>query len=116
MAESLPKYKAFIDDLVERAQSSVKARHCLEGGFRASSADAKYNELLSTLSGHQRELLSELVLSERRSSIHDVLVYLTDSQVELAIDGERLAREPFDTESYFDFVARAEGDPWPDEK
>ena len=60
-------------------------------------------------------LLSEFILTERRDAIHDVLVNLTETEIDLYVEGEKLAHEPFGTECYFDFIARVEGDPWPDE-
>jgi len=114
VSSSPTKYKQFIDDLVRQSES-VNARLCRKGRFRKTSAHAKYNELLASLSPSQRDLLADLLSNERSGGFHDFLVYLTDREAKLLIDDEELPTEPFGTESFFDFVARSAGDAWPDE-
>ena len=116
MDDSIRLYKAFIDGLVEMRESVLATRirsgiwHC-----EPPPEQVKYNHVLSELSPAQRELIAEIVQEAADSAIHDVLVLMTDNGFELAKDKIRLAIEPFDTESYFDFTARCAGDPWPDE-
>ncbi|HUY76304.1 MAG TPA: DUF6547 family protein [Ktedonobacterales bacterium] len=137
MSEELARYKAFIDALVAMKES-IGARR-LRTNWRASlrtpdemareqrrdtsgATEAiqqgfqRYNAFVESLTPEQREFVADLLQHERESGIHGVLVALTDGGYQLSQNGVQLATEPFGTESYFDFVARATGDAWPDER
>jgi len=137
MSEELARYKAFIDTLVDRKESvearrlrtnwraplltpDELAREQRRGNGDASEATQqrfqRYNALVESMTPEQREFVSDLLQQEREGGMHDVLAVLTDGRYHLSQDGVQLAFEPFGTESYFDFVARAAGDAWPNER
>ncbi len=128
MGTPLEEYQEFVDSLVRRRES-VEARRVREGVWHKEphpdqardselltsvlQEQVKYNELLAGLSQDQRELIAEIVQHARDSSFHDVLVLMTDKDYRLTRNGVELAFEPYGTPSFYDFVARRDGTPWP---
>lgn len=59
-----------------------------------------------------------MIQGAKESGIHDTLAYLNEQMVfghiEITQNGVKLPVEPFDTELHFDWVARSEGDEWPE--
>ncbi|MEK4661450.1 DUF6547 family protein [Priestia sp. FSL H7-0729] len=110
-------YKDFIDGLVE-IRPGVLSRWVLTTGWPKTEENIKVNEFIGSLSEEQKQLLAQIIQQSRDGGIHDVLVYLND---EINLNGMKItkndieiAKEPFDSEMYFDWVCRREGDPWPD--
>lgn len=114
---SVQNYKDFIDGLVE-IRPGVLSRWVLTTGWPKTEENIKVNAFIGSLSEEQKQLLAQIIQQSRDGGIHDVLVYLND---EINLNGMKLikndieiAKEPFDSEMYFDWVCRREGDPWPD--
>jgi hypothetical protein len=72
-------YEKIIDQLVsETRTNSVYAKRVAENlPFPVESEQSAFNDLLLSLTNEQRKLLSEILLEERNSSIHDVLAVLS---------------------------------------
>jgi hypothetical protein len=68
---------------------------------------------LASLTEAQRNEIALIVQEAKESGIHDLLSLLNESSA-LKYKGVELPQEPFGTELHFDFVARAEGDQWPE--
>jgi len=116
-SNSLQNYKDFIDGLVE-IRPGVLSRWVLTTGWPKTEENLKDNEFIGSLSEEQKQLLAQIIQQSRDGGIHDVLVYLND---EINLNGMKLikndieiAKEPFDSKMYFDWVCRREGAPWPD--
>jgi len=117
MNSALQKYQSLIDELVER-KGCVLARRVKNGDLWLETAEkAKFNGLIKSLSEEQRQQVSELLQDAREGGIHDTLVVLSEKMnlenLKLVQGGEELPHEPYGSELYFDWVARAEGDNWP---
>lgn len=63
--------------------------------------------------------MAEIIQRARDGGIHDTLVSLNDEAairgLRFVRDGVELAVQPFDTEMYYDWMARVEGHAWWDE-
>ncbi|NEP77059.1 MAG: hypothetical protein F6K39_02085 [Okeania sp. SIO3B3] len=117
--KQLKLYKKFVDGMVSRSEG-VLGRWVLERGAWPDMPENKViNEFLQKLGRHDKEVLAGLLEQARDDGIHDSLVYLYDKMtldgLKLIEKGVELPQDPFGTELYFDWVARREGDPWPDE-
>ena len=107
----LDSYKSFIDDIVV-IKKSIKSTWVLKGSYPDVPDNKKRNDILATLSEEQRIEIAKMIQESNESGIHDLLALLNDN-AEIEYKGVRLPKEPFDTELYYDFVARSEGDEWP---
>jgi hypothetical protein len=115
----LEDYKALIDGLVT-VRTGVVSGWVRKGAFPATPEYAKVKSLCAALKEEEREAIAKLVEQAREGGIHDALVFLHDRMM---IDGVRLTKggrelpvEPFDTQLYYDWMCRAMGDSWPDER
>jgi hypothetical protein len=119
MPSPIQLYKDVIDGLV-RIRRSVLGQWARGDGWPNTPDNTKINQLLSELSPAQREVLAEIVQRARDGGIHDTLVYLNDEAairgLRLVRDGVEVAVQPFDTDMYYDWTARTEGDAWPEER
>ena len=111
MSIKLDSYKSFIDDIVG-IKKSVKSTWVLKGSYPDVPDNKKRNDILATLSEEQRIEIAKMIQESNESGIHDLLALLNNN-AEIEYKGVRLPKEPFDTELYYDFVARSEGDEWP---
>ena len=80
--------------------------------------DSKYNVFLDVLNDEQLELLAQMLDDNRQEAIHDFLAMLEedmcdDDGLRLVKNGVELPVDPFDSEIYYDFICRCEGDDWP---
>jgi len=112
-------YQAIIDQLVtETRLSSVSAKRIAENKpFPVESKQSSFNELLSSLSERQRELVSQLLLEERHSSIHDVLATLSwwvdCRSVGLTAGGQIMQVDYSGMGLHGDYVGRCDDWSWP---
>jgi hypothetical protein len=118
MVNPLDQYKMFIDGFVA-IRPCVTSRWVREDReWPDLPTNQPINEFLSALTPAQKEVLASLLQEARDGGIHDALSYLTDeihrSGLRIVIDGVELPVEPFDSEMYYDWVCRREGDDWPD--
>lgn len=117
MANPIQLYKDLIDGVVRIRPSSL-CDWVRERGWPDLPENEKINRFLGGLNREQRQILAEIVQQARDGGIHDVLVYLNDEvalrNLRLVRDGVELAAEPFETEMYWDWWARSQGDEWPD--
>jgi hypothetical protein len=117
MNKSLELYKNFIDSLV-RIRNCVLVRWVKEKGWPKLPENDRINTFLSELTADQKEVLAEMIQEARDGGIHDVLVLLNDeinlTGLRLSKDGVDFAIEPYETEMYYDWVCRREGDEWPE--
>lgn len=116
MKKQLELYKSFVDGLVERKES-ITARRVLSEGLPNTANNAQDNQILSTMSQEQRELLAKLLTQERISGMHDTLSYINElmdlEDLKLIQDGEALDNNNFES-LHYDFISRLEGDEWPE--
>lgn len=92
-----PKFAA-LAEMTDRFQSEVVAR----------------NGVLASLDQRQRSEIAKIVTEERTGAIHDFLAFLHDSGYRLSRDGVSFELGLFGTEPHYDYVARLNGDKWPD--
>ncbi|MDX2211721.1 MAG: DUF6547 family protein [Oculatellaceae cyanobacterium bins.114] len=119
MQLSLQLYKEFVDGLVN-IRYGILSNWVRTNSLPEVSENEKINQLLSHLDVEQREIIAAMLDRARDNGINDVLAYIND---EIAIHNLRLLRgeielafQPFDTELYYDWLRRADGDVWPDEE
>ena len=112
MSKELKLYKEFIDAAVS-IKDSAAAHWVQKGSFPTTEANHETNELLSSLTSDQRDVVSKIVQDAKESGIHDLLALLSDTST-INYKGHTLPTEPFDTELNYDFIARCEGDQWPE--
>lgn len=116
MSKELERYKRLVDGLVDLSGSVTAKRVRSGAGLHTGLPNnALYNELISSLTEKQRDLVAELLDDSRSSGIHDFFVFLDSGGYQLETEGIRIPQNPFGTELCFDYISRKEGDPWPDE-
>jgi len=117
MNKRLEIYKEFIDNLT-KLKRSVLVNWVKEKGWPDLPENKKYNQLLNKLSSEEKETLSEMIQQSRDGGIHDTLVYLSEQinlkDLRLSYDNVDLAIEPYGTPLHWDWLARCEGDDWPE--
>lgn len=111
MSESVGKYKEFIDELVS-LKESMPSEWVLRGRYPDVPENSYRNEVLGSLSEEQRAEVAKMIQEAKSSGIHDLLALMND-KCSLIYQGVKLPGEPFGTELNYDFVARSEGDEWP---
>jgi hypothetical protein len=119
---ALKLYKKLIDDLANQEMlNSVTAKRVREKWlWLETAADelTRQNKIIESLSDEDREIVSDMLESERAGGIHDVLVYLEDQMclggLRISIDGIELPLNPF-WSMYHDWQYRRTGEKWPDE-
>ncbi len=115
MKEGLSDYVRFIDGLVgiRDANTAALVRQGVWHPQRASD-DLKVPELLGRLSAQERNVIAEIIQGAADTAIHDVLVFMSNQGYQLTRDGVELPHKPFSREAAKDFVARKQGEAWPD--
>lgn len=119
-SDAASTYKAIIDQLAgeTRGQSVLARRVSLSSPFPADSGRAAFNELLSSLSERQRELVSELLREERESAIHDVLAvfswWIDCQSVGLSFEGGVMPVDFSGEGLHGDFTGRCTDWAWPE--
>jgi hypothetical protein len=126
--DAVGAYKQFIDDFVELSRVDIGALRIRRHGhsertndddLALSPEEQQRKDFCLGLTPRDRSTLAALLDHARRSAIHDVLAHLewktTCRGLALVQDGVALPESPFDS-MHFDFIARAEGEAWPDEK
>jgi hypothetical protein len=115
----LQLYKKLIDGLVGGRQG-VLGLWIRERGWPDLPENQKKNNLLAQLTPEQREVVADIAAQARDGGIHDTLAYLQDEicrqEFRLVQHGLELPVDPFDTQLYYDWVARCDGEEWPDER
>ena len=110
-------YQAMIDQLASETTRSVSSDIVKTGLFLETSDDAPYNELLTSLTASQREILSRALLAERSDAIHDVLAVLTwwieCRDVSLTFKGQPMPVDLSGMGLHGDFVGRRSDWDWP---
>ena len=119
MKPSLQLYKQTVDGLAQ-LHKGVHRLWVKERGWPDLPENKAINEFLSRLGDDEKDILADLLERARDGGIHDTLVYLNDRMaidgMRLVQDGVEMAHQPFDTELYYDWTCRREGDDWPDEE
>ena len=112
----LEEYRKLVDGLVQRREG-VLPRWVREKGWPRLPENEPVNELLARLTPDDKEVLARIVREARDGGIHDTLAYLQEQMdlknLRLVLDGVELPVSPYDTEIFWDWVARADGAPWP---
>lgn len=115
--KSIEFYKDFIDDLVA-IRPSVLSKWTLSKNWPVTEGNSEINKGLAELTLEQRQIIAQIIQQSRDGGIHDVLAYISEEmnlhELKLVKNEIEMAKEPFDSEMYFDWVCRSEGDPWPD--
>jgi hypothetical protein len=113
---SLELYRDFVDGLVKRREG-VLPKWIREKGWPALPENEQINALLSKLTPEEKEVVARIARAARDDGIHDTLVFLQEQMdlknLRLVMDGVELPVSPHDTEIFWDWVARADGAPWP---
>ena len=117
-------YRHFIDEMVAVARRCVSATRVRahghpvrtnESALPLDNEEAARKALFLTLDPSQREVLAQLLMSEREAAVHDVLAYLEWATATDALDmkaaGAHFAGQQQET-MHGDFVARLAGNPW----
>jgi hypothetical protein len=113
-------YKAIIDQLVDQTRlGSVLAMRAFENkAFPSESGQSSFNELLASLTDHQRTVMSQVLRAERESTIHDVLALLSwwieCRGVGLSVKGQPMPVDFSGEGLHGDFVSRCDDWSWPD--
>ena len=117
--KSLALYKEIVDGLTKLSKG-VHRVWVKERGWPDLPENKNINEFIERLSDSDKDILVQLLEQARHSGIHDTLVYINDRMaingLEFVEEGVKMSFQPFDTELYYDWVCRSEGDSWPDEK
>jgi hypothetical protein len=117
MNRNLEKYQEIIDIMVERRPCVLAKRIAEENYWPEGAAHAKFNSILASLTPEQRSAVAELLQSARDGGMHDTLMVLSEKMnlegLRFTANGEELPHEPYGTEIFFDWVARLNGEPWP---
>ncbi|WP_425512233.1 DUF6547 family protein [Xanthomonas arboricola] len=115
-------YRDIIDQLVSetRMYSALAKRAEANEPFPVESEQSAFNRLLSSLTREQRTLLSETLLQERHSAIHDTLAALTwwiDSRgIGLTVHDQPMPVDLSGMGLHGDYVGRADGWEWPSDE
>lgn len=116
MDEARELYKAFIDGLVERKDSTT-ALWVKGDGFPKTEDFKKKNEFLSALTPEQKSIIAEMLQQEHITGICTALDYINDMMdsdgLEFYQDGEFYSNEYFES-LQGDFIDRCYGDKWPE--
>ena len=114
--DALAKYRDFVDGLVKRREGVLPGR-IREKGWPQLPENEKINAFLSRLTPEEREIVAQIAREARDGGIHDTLAYMQEQMdlknLRLAMDGSELPVSPYDTEIFWDWVARANGGAWP---
>jgi len=116
MNPRLALHKDFTEKLVAR-RNGVLGRWVKGKGWPDLPKNRPINQFLAKQSAEEKDLLVELLQEARDGGIHDTLVVLHEEMANgarLVKDGVEMAFEPYGTEIYVDWVARSEGDLWPE--
>lgn len=71
-------YKALIDDFVKQAKEFGHAAHVEGAGiYSKAPAHSRFNAFIQGLSSDERSLVADMLRTERRGAIHDLLARLT---------------------------------------
>ncbi len=129
VSEGGQHYQRLIDEIVGIAQSDVTANRIRKNGHGERTNDDALpleehelaaKELLLSLSGQEREIVARMVEDARQYACHDVLAFLewrhSVGGMDIVVDGVKLPKEPFFGTMHHDFVARLDGDAWPEER
>ena len=110
-------YRALIDQLANETTRSVSSVIVKTALFRETSDDAPFNKLLTSLSQSQREILSQMLLAERKDAIHDTLAVLTwwieCKALSLTFEGKPMPVDLSGTGLHGDFIGRCADWDWP---
>ena len=114
-------YQEIIDQLVNETRLSVLANRVARNTpFPAKSEQSEFNELLSSLSQRQRDLVSALLLQERSGTVHDVLAVLSwwiqCRGVGLTLEGKPMQVALSGEGLHGDYIGRCDDWNWPSSK
>jgi hypothetical protein len=112
----LELYRDFVDELVKRREGVIP-KWIREKGWPVLPENEQINALLSKLTPAEKEVIARIARAARDDGIHDTLVFLQEQMdlknLRLVMDGVELPVSPYDTDIFWDWVARADGAPWP---
>lgn len=117
----IPVYQAIIDELVDetRRHSPLAKRVATDDSLPAAREDSAIHKLVPSLTQDQRIWLSELLMQERSSAIHDTLSVLSwwieCRDVALTVNGHALPADLSGMGMQGDYIGRVDGWTWPDE-
>jgi hypothetical protein len=110
----LEEYKALVDALVATS-SAPDATWARNGSYPDIPDNREINALLASLTAAQRDTIARMIQEAKVGGIHDaVVVLLDDGGYRLSRDGVEVPYQPFGTESHFDYIARLNGQEWPE--
>ena len=110
----LDQYKALLDALVATSPAP-DATWVRNGSYPDIPDNQDINALLASLTVAQRDIVARMMQEAKVGGIHDAVVaLLDDGGYRLSRDGVELPYQPFGTESHFDYIARLNGQEWPE--
>ena len=114
---AIEDYRALIDEIA-RYRNCVSSRWVRERRRWPDLPENKPIEaFLESVSDEHREVLAQMLQDACDEGAHTVLAVLTDeinlSGYRLTRNGRELPVEPYGTQLYWDWLARADGDEWP---
>ncbi len=112
MNRKIDSYKEFIDTAVS-IKEAAPATWIIKGAYPDVPANEYRNKVIASFTTEQRQEIAKMIQEAKDSGVHDLLALISDT-AEVRYKGVDLPKEPFDTELYFDFAARSEGDSWPE--
>jgi hypothetical protein len=118
MRAALQRYREFVDALVGRREGVIGS-WIREKGWPRLPANEGVNALLRRLTSEERELLVRIAREARDSGIHDALAvvqeYMDVHGLRIQVNGVELPVSPYGTEIFWDWTARVNGAPWPND-
>jgi uncharacterized protein DUF6547 len=110
----LDQYKALLDALVATSPAP-DATWVRNGSYPDIPDNQDINALLASLTVAQRDIVARMIQEAKVGGVHDAVVaLLDDGGYRLSRDGVELPYQPFGTESHFDYIARLNGQEWPE--
>jgi hypothetical protein len=112
MNKNIDSYKKFIDAAVS-IKEAAPASWIVKGAYPDIPVNEYRNKVVASFTNEQREEIAKMIQEAKESGIHDLLALISDTS-DVRYKGVDLPKEPFGTDLYYDFVARSEGDSWPE--
>jgi hypothetical protein len=113
-------YKAIIDELADEVRHMGGSSNISSFGmYSKAPSHQAFNEFIATLTDEQKRLLSQMLLDERHSAIHDVLACLTwwieCKNVGFTLNGNPMPVDISGMGLHGDYVGRIDGWEWTDD-
>ena len=115
---SLKLYQFFIDTMVKVSKGCITANRIKKKHYYPNNSEkhVKFGDFMTKLSEDDALYIAELLEEERCNAVHDVLVRLNEfvdlNDLKLIFGDVEMAKEPYETEMYYDFICRYKNNEW----